>query len=587
MSKNGSRKEDLLVAVGGGEFMPLGRRRRLEAVAGEAIRFDLASGGCWYGQGFSHRQPYPLNREPVVNEQFAVNNTQSPIWMCSKGLAVLADTNEQLSVRINAGPGGALEVACPAAGLSLEVIAAANLPAAHRRLMARLGWPNRPPRAQLLGDSIFCTWTQYPRCITQGRIEAMAVDIRKHAYPCSVLTIDDRWESTFGELEFSGDFPNPRAMVQRLHGLGFKVLLWVTPFVNREAKTFADLAARKILAPRKDGTGAALLKWWGGTAGLVDLTNPAGRRWYRQQILRLKNEIGVDGFKIDGGDAKYQPPAAETAWHDYKGPSGYADELLGLFEEIAPGQCETRTVWLSQRRDILWRQGGKDSHWGVDNGLAALVRLGMQMALLGYDIQMPDMVPGRVGTMVSNMALPTDELMVRWTEASAFFPILQFSYFPWNYGPATAKVSLAYAQAHKAMQGYLAAEAKNRSAPLLRPLWYDSPRDQALYSVDDEFCLGGDVLVAPVLEPNQVARDVLLPAGRWLDAWTGQTFGGGLLQQHPSPCPGMPIFVRQRNRPLFEKLHKTLKTISRGSVAPGVTSTTYVAGLDRDLSVTG
>lgn len=58
---------------------------------------------------------------------------------------------------------------------------------------------------------------------------------------------------------------------------------------------------------------------------------------------------------------------------------------------------------------------------------------------------------------------------MRGTEASAFFPFLQFSYWPWNYAPDTAKAVLGLARVHKALEPYLAAEAAERRAPLLRP----------------------------------------------------------------------------------------------------------------------
>ena len=137
--------------------------------------------------------------------------------------------------------------------------------------------------------------------------------------------------------------------MDELHKLGFKVWLWVTPFVNQEASTFADLAARRILVPNQDGNGAALMRWWGGTSGIVDVTNPEGRTWFEEALLSLKFDIGIDGFRIDGGDFKDQPDPSIAAWHSPKGPSGYIDQLLGLFEEIVPNQCETRTAWMSEK----------------------------------------------------------------------------------------------------------------------------------------------------------------------------------------------------------------------------------------------
>jgi len=554
---------------------------------GSWIRFELASGGCWYGHGFAHRQPYPLNAEPIVNPHFAVNNIQSPVWMCSAGYALLVSTTQALEVRCNERGGGWLEIRCMEAAITVRVFCGENLPKAQQKLMRALHWPPPAPEKTLLGDSIFCTWTQYPRAITQERILAMAREIRRREFPCSVITIDDRWESAFGELSFSRDFPDPRAMMDELHRMGFRVLLWVTPFVNCEATTFPVLGEQSLLAPRNDGTGPSLFKWWGGTAGIVDLTNPRARDWYRAQLLRLRNEIGVDGFKIDGGDAKYQPDPAQTAWHENAGPSGYIDLLLALFEEVAPGCCESRTAWLSQKRNILWREGGKDSHWGVDNGLQAMVQLGLHLALLGYDLLIPDMIPGRIQTMVSTLPLPSDELFVRWTEASALMPIMQFSYFPWNYAPATALIARNYAVLHKALEGYLFQQAHQRQSPLLRPLWYDCPKQSDYYTVADEFLLGADILVAPVMKEYGVARDIVLPPGPWRDAWTGKTYEQGPLLQHPAPCPGIPLFVRAERVELFETLNRVLATIERGTIIPGVISATYACGLDRDLSVTG
>ncbi|HEX2949860.1 MAG TPA: TIM-barrel domain-containing protein, partial [Armatimonadota bacterium] len=303
--------------------------------AGDVFSVDLASGGHWYGHGFSHVQPYPLETGTVVNDQFAVNNIQSPIWMCSAGYALLARTTARLAVNINKDGDGKLSITAPDEAIEIHVLRGRDLPDAHRALLAMLGGMQPAPPSALLGDAFFCTWTQYPRCITQQRILDFARDIRSHGYPCSTLIIDDRWESCFGELTFATkDFPDPRAMVQQLAELDIVVWLWVTPFVNQEAATFTELSARGLLVPHRDGNGAALFRWWGGTAGLIDVTNPAGRAWFSERLRCLKEEVGVAGFKIDGGDFKYQPSPEIAAWHNPQGPSGYSDALLAIFDEL-------------------------------------------------------------------------------------------------------------------------------------------------------------------------------------------------------------------------------------------------------------
>jgi alpha-glucosidase (family GH31 glycosyl hydrolase) len=559
----------------------------IQLAAGETIAFDLTSGGHWFGHGFNHTQPYPLEQGSLVAPGFAVNNIQSPIWMCSGGAAILANTKRPLDVKLNENGDKLLQVTSPLEALELKIWKSATLPEAQSALLRHLGWPNAAPVDDLLGESLFCTWTQYPRCITQERILDMARQIRAHGYPCSTLIIDDRWESCFGELSFSRDFPDPAGMMRDLHALGFKVWLWVTPFVNQEAACFAELTRQKVLVPKRNSDEAALFKWWGGTAGLIDVTSPQGNKWLQDKLLDLMKTCGADGFKIDGGDYKYQPAMEESAWHAFAGESGYSDALLAVFEEIVPNQCETRTAWLSQSRAILWRQGGKDSHWGLDNGLAAMVSLGLHLGLMGYDLLIPDMVPGRVQTLKADHPLPPDELMVRWTEATAFMPLMQFSYFPWNYATTTEAIVRGYALLHKALQPYLAAQARERKAPLLRPIWYDAPERSELFPIADEFMLGSDVLVAPVLQSGAVARDVVLPPGRWVDAWTGKEMKEGRHADHPSPCPGIPLFVRAERGELIALLGKALAGIARGTITPSQLTTSYSAGLNRDIKVTG
>ncbi|MGQ9663678.1 MAG: glycoside hydrolase family 31 protein, partial [Kiritimatiellia bacterium] len=447
-----------------------------ELSPGDIVQIELALGGHWYGHGFNQVQPYPLETGSIVSEFFAVNNIQNPIWMCSAGYALCVQTRERLTVRINHAQDGLLSISSPAAPCTLSIVRGRTLPEAQRELLARLGWPNRPPPARILGDCFFCTWTQLPRCINQEHVLGMAHQIRDRGYPCSIIILDDRWETHIGELEFSADFPEPEGMISELHSLGFEVWLLVTPFVNEDAATFRPLTQERILVPRRNDTGAALLEWWGGRAGIVDLTNSRGRTWFGDQLLRLR-AMGVNGFKIDGGDFKYLPSPELAAWHSPLAPSGYSDLLLDLFEEVAPGRCETRTAWLSQNRNILWREGGKDSHWGLDNGLKAMVTLALHLAVQGYDVLIPDMIPGRVQTLVANTPLPTDELMLRWTEVTAFMPIMQFSYFPWNYAEETESAVRVYALVHKQLEPYFAEQSqrRNESGPLLRPLWYDAP----------------------------------------------------------------------------------------------------------------
>ena len=47
-------------------------------------------------------------------------------------------------------------------------------------------------------------------------------------------------------------------------------------------------------------------------------------------------------------------------------------------------------------------------------------------------------------------------------------------------------------------------------------MWWLDPQDAAALAVDDQFLLGDEVLVAPVLEEGAVTRHVYLPSGETL-----------------------------------------------------------------------
>ena len=560
-----------------------------------AVAFSIQTGGLWYGHGFSHRQPFPLNDEEIVNENFVVNNIQSPIYFTSSGSAIVVDTRDPIAVRFNKAGSGLLEICLKDSGrLELTVLVGPDIMAARDRCVRMMGLPSRIPPLEAFAKPIFTTWTQYPRYISQELVLSFAHEVKASGFPCNSIEVDEQWEKHFGELEFDPEtFPSPAAMVEEIHRLGYHATLWVCPFVNEDADNFEELTGRRIIVNRKGTTEAAMLRWWHGNAGIVDFTSPRARDWYLARLGALK-ALGFDGFKIDGGDGKYQPDHREADFENPTTPSAFCDAYIGFFAEHFPELAETRTGWRTQSLGIISRQGGKDSHWGLDNGLKAMVTLGLDMALMGFAYILPDMIPGRVQTLVSTHPLPTDELFVRWTEASAFFPIMQFSYFPWNYDSAVVEACRRFAELHGRLGPYIyraALRAKEEGGMIIAPLFAEFPADERCYRVNDEFLLGRELLVAPVLEEGATRRDVYLPPGRWIDAWTDRVMDGGrAVLQHPASCPGIPLFVRgggEAESELLGIFSQWRAGVQRGTVPSGITTATHQAGIDRDLGVTG
>ena len=95
--------------------------------------------------------------------------------------------------------------------------------------------------------------------------------------------------------------------------MGFKVMLWICPYIRPDGQYFKELFLdedevvwlRSATNPRFP----AIMQWWDGFSAVADLTNPHGRDWFKAQLDHLVEEYGVDGFKLDGGDAVHYTQA--------------------------------------------------------------------------------------------------------------------------------------------------------------------------------------------------------------------------------------------------------------------------------------
>jgi alpha-glucosidase len=77
-----------------------------------------------------------------------------------------------------------------------------------------------------------------------------------------------------------------------------------------------------------------------------------------------------------------------------------------------------------------------------------------------------------------------------------------------------------------------------------RPLVFDHQDDTAVRDIDDEYLLGPDLLVAPVIAAGTTARQVYLPAGDWYDWHTGEVTGGRSWALAPTPMDRIPLYAR-------------------------------------------
>ena len=188
---------------------------------------------------------------------------------------------------------------------------------------------------------------------------------------------------------------------------------------------------------------------------------------------------------------------------------------------------EVRVGCRTQSSPILVRMMDRRSRWGTDNGLKTVIPTALTFSLIGYPFVLPDMIGGNAydGAVVER------ELFVRWLQVNIFLPAIQFSIPPWHFDDDQVvdhtREMLALRESYRWLFDHLTVEAVSKGWPIVRPLWWSHPRDPQSLVIDDQFMLGDELLVAPVVDSGKVTRDVYLPPGLWLDKCTGTNLTGG------------------------------------------------------------
>ena len=357
------------------------------------------------------------------------------------------------------------------------------------------------------------TWIELIYDQREGRIRKYGDDIIANGFPAGVLMIDDNWQEDYGVWKFhQGRFSDPKGMMDRLHEQGFKVMVWICPYFSPDSETFRLLRKKGYFL--KDETGDTLLtKWWNGHSASLDLTNPDAVKWFQDMMADLVTDFGVDGFKLDAGDAKAYLGKIKS-----KNPAT-ANRFSELWAELglAFPLNEYRACWKLAGQPLAQRLRDKGHNW---SDLELLVPHALAIGLMGYAYTCPDMIGGgEYSYFYNNPDKPLDqELIVRSAQCSALMPMMQFSVAPWRVlNKENLGICRDMALLHEKMGEEILAMAKDSAKtgePIVRSLEYMYP-DQGYAGIKDQFLLGEKILVAPVTKKGARSRTVVFPKGTW------------------------------------------------------------------------
>ncbi|MDI1248989.1 MAG: glycoside hydrolase family 31 protein [Lacunisphaera sp.] len=515
----------------------------------DTAKLTVLEGEYWWG-GLSargHETPYDA-KSKVAYDLYGNNqgNQAQPLLLSSKGRFVWSEAPIRYSFS-----SGTLEVTTRA-GEIITGQPGANLRDAYRFVSNRYFPANgKIPDELLFTHPQYNTWIELMYDQNEEAILAYARAIIQNGYPPGVLMIDDNWQEDYGTFEFSARrFKNPQGMMQELHRMGFKVMLWVCPFVSADSADFRHLAQEGMLVldPQKTQdilwantkNRAAVIRWWNGASACLDLSNPKTMQWFQDRLDHLVKTYGVDGFKFDAGDARFYADGVVS----FK-PGLIPNDHTTYFAEVGLRYPlnEYRASWKMAGLPLAQRLRDKGHEWA---DLAKLIPDLMSQSVMGYAYTCPDMIGGGEYRSFLNAATIDEELVVRSAQVHALMPMMQFSVAPWRVlSSQHADICREMAELHLRMGPTilaLAKEAARTGEPIVKPMALAFP-DGGFETIKDQFVLGNDIIVAPVVGKGARARSVVLPEGQWKSE-DGRVHTGGAAVNIEVPLERLPYFTR-------------------------------------------
>ncbi len=404
------------------------------------------------------------------------------------------------------------------------------------------------PDTILITKPQYNTWIELNYNQNQQDVLKYAHAIVDNGFEPGVLMIDDTWQEDYGVWNFqSKKFPEPKKMMEELHAMGFKVMLWVCPFISADSKEYRELSGKGALLRDTLNKGESLLvKWWNGFSAELDFTSPAAVRWFEGRLDYLQNTYGVDGFKLDAGDFEYYPSNSIASRQITPNEQSRLFASIGLKYPLN----EYRACWKMGGKPLVQRLRDKEHSW---KDLKKLIPDMLLQGLVGYTYNCPDMIGGgELGSFWSDKNKLDQDLIVRSAQCHALMPMMQFSVAPWRVLDslhfAAVKKAVALRSKFVPLIAQLALASSIAGEPIVKYLDYGFP-NQNLAEVNDQFLLGESILVAPMLESNNKSRLVRFPKKgnrKWI-ADDGKVYRGGTTAIIPVSLDRLPYFVLEKN----------------------------------------
>lgn len=521
---------------------------------------EMATGVHWYGGGQTQESAWPLEKGQHGFQPFITGDVQRHEWgnvlkryfINSRGAAVIVDDQtplyvsiqgdekKELCLRAQYDDFGYVNRITKTPHLNYSICTGANMSDLHSQLSEHTLWDGLKKEdadviESLLTEPLWEITSDNKEILTEETVsnftdDVIALGTLKQGH----VLINEFWQNQVGDFEVDVNrFPTLDKTIDMLRRRGFRVVFTIQPFISTESFNFAEAVRKGLLVLERfnGSTIPALTRFkTAESAGVLDITNNRTTPWLIEKLKDVMLKYKFNAFYVELGSA-YDMPYYYRCEKHLINPDQYKSMFINSIQNA---------VSLFGVSDAIERPRSPsfvalprfESSW---EGLRKVIPTILTYGIIGYPFLIPGAVGGDLASSIDTTIdwanetmtdLPDQELYIRWLQLSAFLPVVRFNKLPNSYGDKKvldSAINLALLRQSKVkpvLKKY-ARVSLNLGLPIIRPLWMLDHNDPSCHTVMDEFSIGEDIIVAPVLNYGAREREVYLPAGVWKDGIDG------------------------------------------------------------------
>ncbi|MDK0863712.1 glycoside hydrolase family 31 protein [Clostridium perfringens] len=409
----------------------------------------------------------------------------------------------------------------------------------------------------------------YQQCrfsyFSQEEVRELVKTFEEKDIPLDVVYLDIDYMDGFRVMTFkTPNFDDAAGLISDLKEKGIRTITIIDPGVkvDEEYDVFKRGKEGNHFTKKLDGEmfiGAV----WPGDSAFPDFSNKECREWWKSELKKFISEHGMDGIWNDMNEPcvfnNDHKTMLETCLHNSDNGviehkefhNRYGFEMSRCSkeaqEELHPnerGFSMTRATYAGgQRYSSVWT-GDNMSLWSQ---MRMSISMNANLGISGFSF---------VGNDVSGFGLDSsEELFIRWMEMGPFIPIFRNHsnmytrrQEPWAFGPRAEKIAKKSIELRYELLPYiydLYYISHKEGLPIFRPMIMEYEKDMNLLNMREQFMLGENMIVAPVLYEGERSKTVYLPKGSWFNYFTREKLQGGKWYKLPCELDEILVFVKE------------------------------------------